>query len=226
MENPPLAVATHEEACAKVASRFSRPWLRYYVASKLRTDPVFPAAHELLRELREPLLDVGCGIGLLPFYLRERGFEQPITGLDLDGRKVREGKDVAAGHYKAISLIEHDVRTALPQFRGNIAVLDLLHYLEPSRQQSLLSELAAFVPPGATLLLRDSLRDGSVRFWLTYAAEIFAQTVLWNLSTPLHFPTRASLNEAFAEEGFAREERPAHGRTPFNNRLFIFRRKL
>ena len=73
MENPRDETTAHELACARVASRFPRGWLRSYVKSKLRRDPIFPAAYELLHGSKGPILDVGCGVGLLAFYLRERG---------------------------------------------------------------------------------------------------------------------------------------------------------
>ena len=222
----PGSFATHEQACERVSSLFRRPWLRHYVASKLRSDPVFPAAWQLLHQSEQPVLDVGCGVGLLPFYLRERGFEQPIVGLDVDVRKVREATAVATQRYAGIRFMEHDVAQQLADFSGNVALLDVLHYLQPHRQRTLLSELGACVPSGATLLLRDCPRDGSPRFWMTYAGERFAQTVSWNLGVPLHFPTRDSINASFATQDFARAEEPAYGGTPFNNRLFIFRRSL
>ena len=178
-----------------------------------------------MRESREPILDVGCGVGLLPFYLRERGFTRPVTGLEIDARKVQEGTQVARASYPDVQLRVHDVRDAMPPFRGNIALLDVLHYLEPSRQRSLLEELAALIPPGGILLVRDCPRDGSLRYWLTRVGEIFAQTISWNWKTPLHFPSRASINAAFPVEEFTREETPSWGGTPFNNRLFVFRRK-
>ena len=221
----PDSLPTHERACERVSSLFRRPWLRHYVASKLRSDPVFPAAWELLHQSTQPVLDVGCGVGLLAFYLRERGFEQPITGLDVDVRKVREASAVAAQRYANLHFMEHDVAEELADFSGNVALLDVLHYLEPLRQQTLLSELSACVPSGATLLLRDCPRDRSPRFWMTYAGERFAQTVSWNLGVPLHFPTRDSINASFAEGEFARAEEPAYGGTPFNNRLFTFQRR-
>ncbi len=43
----------------------------------------------------------------------------------------------------------------LPAFRGNIALLDVLHYLEPARQGPLLSTLAQCVPAEGMLFLRD-----------------------------------------------------------------------
>jgi 2-polyprenyl-3-methyl-5-hydroxy-6-metoxy-1,4-benzoquinol methylase len=224
MEIRNAGTAPHEQACERVASLFARPWLRHYVAGKLRSDPVFPAAWEVLRDSPEPILDVGCGVGLLPFYLRERGFAQAIIGVDADARKVREARKVSSRRYANLDFIEHDVANQLADFRGNVAVLDLIHYLQPQRQQTLLSELAMNVPAGATLLLRDCPRDGSARFWMTYAGEVFAQTISWNMGVPLHFPTRESINAPFHDHEFAREELPAYGGTPFNNRLFIFRR--
>jgi hypothetical protein len=161
----------------------------------------------------------------LAFYLRERGFEQPIVGVDVDVRKVREATTVATQRYAGLRFMKHDVAEALADFSGNVALFDVLHYLQPQRQETLLSELSACVPGGATLLLRDCPRDGSPRFWMTYAGERFAQTVSWNLGVPLHFPTRESINASFAEQEFARAEEPAYRGTPFNNRLFTFQRR-
>ena len=221
------APATHEDACDRVASFFSKRWLRHYVASKLRSDPVFPEVYDALRDSAEPIMDVGCGVGLLPFYLRERGLEQPITGFDIDERKVRQAQAIAEERYRGRSLnfFVHDVGDALPQFSGNVALLDVLHYLAPDRQRTLLHELAAMVTPAGLLVLRDCPRDGSLRFRLTRFGEFFAQAISWNIGVPLHFPTREAIVAPFREEEFTREEKPAWGGTPFNNRLFVFSRR-
>lgn len=216
----------HEEACRRVASRFAKPWLRHYVGSKLRSDPLFAAAFDALQASTLPILDIGCGVGLLAFYLRERGVTLPLTGLDIDARKIRAAKSVASESYDGLEFFEHDVQKPMPNFSGSVTVFDLLHYLAPARQKTLLTELAAAIPPGGLLLLRDCPRDDSARFWMTYAGEKFAQAIAWNVGVPLHFPTRESIHAAFPETEFAREEHPAWGGTPFNNRLFIFRRPL
>ena len=215
----------HEEACQRVASLFAARWLRHYVSSKLRSDTVFPAAFELLNGTREPNLDVGCGVGLLGFYLRERGSDARVVGVDTDGRKIRQGAAAAKGRYRDIEFIEQDARKELPPFQGNVALLDVLHYLAPADQAQLLSELAGRVAPGGLLLLRDAPREQTARFWTTYVGEVFAQTISWNIGAPLHFPTREWIAAAFDEKEFTREERPAWGGTPFNNRLFIFGRR-
>ena len=217
--------AGHEQACNRVAALFPARWLRHYVGSKLRSDPVFSAGFELLKDSTLPILDVGCGVGLLGFYLRERGWQSDVIGLDTDGRKIRHGSAAARERYGGLQFIEHDVRQALPPFRGNVALLDVLHYLAPADQRKLLEELASRVAPGGLLLLRDAPCETSARFWMTYAGEIFAQTISWNIGAPLHFPTRESIDAAFDPVEFTRDEQPAWGGTPFNNRLFVFRRR-
>ena len=215
----------HEQACDRVAALFRSRWLRHYVSSKLRSDPVFPAAFALLGHATDGILDVGCGVGLLGFYLRERGFEAPVIGIDTDARKIRQGIAAARDRYRGLEFIEHDVRKALPPFHGSVAMLDVLHYLAPPHQQQLLEQLAGCVAPEGVLLLRDAPREPTARFWATYAGEVFAQTISWNIGAPLHFPTRQSIDAAFDPREFTREERPAWGGTPFNNRLFVFRRR-
>jgi 2-polyprenyl-3-methyl-5-hydroxy-6-metoxy-1,4-benzoquinol methylase len=224
MENRGGEVSEHESACARVAAQFSERWLRGYVGSKLRRDPVYPAAYELFRGSDEPIEDIGCGLGLLAFYLRERGCWQPILGLDVDIRKIRRGISIAS-RYQDIDLRCQDIQGPMSAFSGNVALFDVLHYLPPTEQTSLLSRLARCVAPGGVLVIRDCPRDKSPRFWMTVAAEKFAQAVSWNLNTPLHFPSRERIAEAFHENEFTRESRPLWGATPFNNQLFVFRRK-
>jgi 2-polyprenyl-3-methyl-5-hydroxy-6-metoxy-1,4-benzoquinol methylase len=224
MENRRGEVSEHETACARVASRFPPPWLRGYVGSKLRRDPVYPAVYEVLRGSETPILDVGCGLGLLAFYLRERGCPQPLLGLDVDARKIRQGSGVAATAYRGVDLRHQDVTASMPVFSGNIALLDVLHYLPLSEQTGLLSRLAQCVAPGGLLVIRECPRDNTPRFWMTCAAEKFAQVISWNLNTSLHFPSRERIGGPFNSSEFVSESRPLWGATPFNNHLFIFRR--
>src|SRR5690606_9789718 len=53
----------------KLAAPFSTRWDRNYVAAKVKTDPLYGAVYDELRGSDLPLLDLGCGLGLLAFYL-------------------------------------------------------------------------------------------------------------------------------------------------------------
>ncbi|MGH7935523.1 MAG: hypothetical protein ACREF8_00755, partial [Chthoniobacterales bacterium] len=95
----------------------------------------------------------------------------------------------------------------------------------PDEQVQLLERLVPRVAPGGMLVIRDCPRDENPRFWLTFLAERFAQTTTWIVAAPLHFPTRERICSPFSPNEFSRSVEPLWGRTPFNNHLFIFRRR-
>jgi 2-polyprenyl-3-methyl-5-hydroxy-6-metoxy-1,4-benzoquinol methylase len=208
----------------RISSLFARRWMRFYSRGKLRHDPAFPTAFEKIGESSLPLLDIGCGVGLLAFYLRERGFAPEVLGLDVDERKIREGQVVAGQHYTGISLQTGDA-AALPEFSGNVAMLDVLHYLSPSAQQTALLEMAKRVAPGCWCFVRTTPNDGSWRFRFTQIEESFAQAISWMTRPVAAFPTLAHLESCFPATEFDADVRPLWGSTPFNSWLLAFRRR-
>jgi 2-polyprenyl-3-methyl-5-hydroxy-6-metoxy-1,4-benzoquinol methylase len=216
----------HDRACIEVAQRFPEKWLRMYAARKLKNDPVFTAAFELFRDRTGPILDIGCGVGLLGMYLRERGIEQAVIGIDCDRRKIARARETAArAKYRDLEFIDGDAQATPRDFRGDVVLFDVLHYIPAPQQTTLLEKIATCVSPGGVLAIRDAPRDPTPRFWVTYAGELFAQALSWNVAARLDFPSRETLRSAFDDREFKGESQPLWGRTPFNNHLFIFRRR-
>lgn len=204
----------------RIADRFASRFLRSYTRSKLRRDPIYRAAADLLRGSPLPLFDVGCGVGLLEFFLRESGFEPPIIGIDHDSRKIVAATAIAPA-YKALSFHTGDARDPVPH-GNNVALLDVLHYFSSDDQRRILRNAAAAVPPGGVVLIRDAVRDNSLRYRVTAVQERFSRAVRWLRADRLNFPTRAEITAPF--DGFTEEVLPMWGGTPFNNYLFVFRR--
>ncbi|HUF18048.1 MAG TPA: class I SAM-dependent methyltransferase [Thermoanaerobaculia bacterium] len=211
------------EIAERIASRFTSRWLRGYVRSKLARDPVYAAVYERLRDSPLPLLDIGCGIGLLAFYLRERGFEPPIAGIDMDDAKIKLARDAAEGRYAGLRFEQGDAREPQDGFRGNVALLDVVHYHDGIEQQRLLTNAERHAIPGAIVILRECPRDGSLRYRATYAEEWFATAIGWLRVPMLNFPTLDEVASVFRAKGYREEIRPLWGRTPFNNHLFVFK---
>jgi len=202
----------------EIASRYPTRLLRSYARVKIATDPAYNAVFDLLRDTSEPLLDIGCGVGLMEFYLRERGVRIPIVGIDHDRRKIEIARRVGNGDH-SVSFDVGDARSPV-QFRGNVVLLDVLHYFNDADQSVILHNAAA---AGGMIIIRDGIRDGSLRYRLTYAQETLARVGGWLKAERLHFPTRESI-ETSLNGDFREEVRPMFGRTPFNNYLFLFRR--
>lgn len=206
----------------RIARRYQSRWLQGYARGKLRSDPAFEAAFEAIRDTHLPVLDIGCGIGLFPLFLREKGFRELIVGIDLDEKKIAHAQRAASGE-PGIHLLVQDA-AATHEFVGNAVLLDVLHYIDRQQQLDLLERVAEQIAPGGVCVIRDTLRDGSWRFRATQLEELFMRAVSWMKSGVQHYPTLEEITAPFRRRGFAEEARPLWGRTPFNSYLFVFRR--
>lgn len=204
----------------RLAALYDRRALQGYVRWKVRTDPAYAAALEGLRGHEFPLVDLGCGVGLLAFYLREHGYSAPIVGVDFDARKIEVARS-AAQRYRGIDFIEGDARNPLPD-EHNVVILDILHYFDAASQQKILTNAARAVPPGGAVILRQPVRDDSWRYRLTAAVDSLARTVRWMKAESLNYPTREEVTRAFP--GFTQDIRPLWGRMPYNTYFFVFTR--
>lgn len=205
------------EIAERLASLYDGRALQGYARWKVRTDLAYSAVRDALRGHDAPLVDVGCGVGLLPLYLREHGHAAPILGIDFDQRKIDVARK-AAQHYEGIEFIAGDARDPLP--RGHdVILLDILHYFDSVSQQTILRNAAGAAD---VVVIRQGIRDGSWRHRFTALVDGLARVFRWMKAERLNFPTRAEIEAAFA--GFELEVRPLWGKMPYNSYLFVFRR--
>lgn len=216
-EQQSLAVAR------RIADRFPRRWHRNYVRSKLRFDPAYAAVAAVVAEGASPLLDIGCGLGLLGFHLRESGFGAGYRGVDFDEEKIAIARAIASRHGLDLAFDAGEAG-ALPPFSGHVALLDVLHYLPAAAQQRLLRDAAARVAPGAALILRNVLRERGWRFRLTVWEEYFLYASRWMRSPAVYYPERAEIEAPLRAAGLEPEVRPLWGNTPFNSFVIVARR--
>jgi predicted TPR repeat methyltransferase len=216
---------SHIDARQIAASYLPNRHLYWYCRCKLATDPLYDAVRDALRDASAPLLDVGCGIGLLAQCLRSAGFAAPYIGVDLDAAKLEAARRAAIRRgLQQIEFQHCDLTADFPAHRGSVALLDVLQYLEPGAQRSLLAHAARCLTADGLLVFRGGLDDGSWRAAVTRTADRFGHAVRW-----MRAPFKAQLepNELAATlrgVGLSAEFRPAWGRMPFNNWLIVARR--
>ncbi len=207
-----------------IAALFPGTWDRHYVAAKLRTDPMYATLAEQLRGSELPLLDIGCGLGLLAFYLRNEAIQVPIRGLDYDERKIKTAvRGSALCESRLLHFSHHDVRTGLPEHLGNVSILDILQFFTPVEQGTLLKLAASRVAPGGKLIIRSGLHDQSWRFKVTVLGDLLAKATFWMKAGPVHYPTADDFLQHLSPFGIV-EISPLWGNTPFNNHLILLTR--
>ena len=203
------------DVARRLASLYDRRDLRTYVRWKIAADRVYDAVLEQLKD--EPLVDIGCGVGLLPFFLREHEFRAPITGVDFDARKIDIARKAAAS-YRDIEFIAGDALRELPPY-PNVVMLDVLHYLDDDVRRQLLENVAR---NARLVVIRQGIRDKSWRYRMTAMVDAIGRGVRWMKADSLNYPSREQISDAF--DGFEERVTPLWGRTPYNNYLFVFRR--
>jgi len=203
----------------RAAERFRhKRVLHGYAKGKTKWDPAYAAVADLLRAPNRPLLDIGCGVGLLAAFLRESGCVQPIIGIEPDAAKIQIAVERVAGAYPSLEFFVGDARS-LPEFSGDIVMLDVLHYMDPDVQRSVLEHIASRICPGGRALIRTTFRDGSWRYCATMLEEAFVRVTGWIRGGRCHFPTREAVIDPFKGPQWKVSVTPMWGRTPFNSHL-------
>ncbi|NLW95362.1 MAG: methyltransferase domain-containing protein [Xanthomonadaceae bacterium] len=196
----------------------------YYTLAKLRTDPLYPGVLDALCGHEAPLLDLGCGLGLLAHALRRDGRRMPYLGVDIDAPKIARARRIAerAG-LAGVRFDVVDLAAGYPPHRGSVAILDVLQFLTRAQQAALLDAAIAMLAPGAVLVMRAALDDGGRRIRRTRAGDRFAALTGWMPDRPRHYPTVDELRARFDAAGLEADIRPWFGNTPFNNWLVVAR---
>ena len=211
----------------RFARAFPGPNARWYVTGKVASDPLYPAVLQVLKDTTPPLLDLGCGMGVLSFYLRAHGFENFIHGIDYDHRKIEAARHVLQNsHQTGLTFSQGDARDGLPAHHGSVSILDILQYFPPTDQARLLTAAASRISHEGVLVIRSGLETPGWRFRFTRWNDRMANRLRWMQAAPVHYPTQESLVTTLAAAGLTGTLHPLHGRTPFNNWLGVFRRRM
>jgi uncharacterized protein (DUF2062 family) len=177
--------AATQAAIERTVARYARARRadRYYVASKLVSDPVLEQISSLEGDFGR-VVDVACGRGQLGLALLELGRARSLVGFDLDPRKI-ETAQTAAGADACFEVA--DARQATIPEADSLLLIDVLHYLEPAERQRLLGRAAASVSPGGRLLLRELDAGRGRRAWPAMLAEKLARRSGVNRGATLSF---------------------------------------
>lgn len=225
----PLPVTSGHVEADRLFRLYPTRFLRSYSYWKVRTDPLYRAVSDRLQAAPgEPLLDLGCGAGLLAFYLKLAGHPGPIQGLDLDLPKIETARHIAATHWPDLTFAAADFETWSPaSFAGHVTLLDVLQYLPAASQARLLQKAASCLThPSHRLIIRNGLEDDSWRAAVTRATDHMARWIRWMVRSPTAHPTRSLIESTLTEAGLAVEFTPLWGSTPFNNYLIVARRRV
>jgi len=196
----------------------------WYARIKLATDPLYAGVIDALRDSREPLLDLGCGIGLLAHWLRASGFAADYHGVDNDAAKLEAAvESTRHAQLDRVSFTHVDLASGFPEHEGSVTLLDVLQFVPPAEHARLIDAAIDSLTIDSVLVIRSGLQRPGWRLRLTRAVDRFSRWWGWMNAGPQRYPQRADLEAAFEARGVEAEFEPLRGRTPFENWLIVVR---
>jgi SAM-dependent methyltransferase len=227
---------------ARAAARF-RPAGRgpyYFARGKLGGDPVFAA---LLRDGRiasdARIVDIGCGLGILAALLAAaeqcdprsasewpQTWAPPPRGWTLRGFDLRTDA-IAAGQRGLFDVSDRvllsvgDVREVTLPECDIVVMLDVLHYVDPVAQRTLLTNAYSALASGGTLLLRVGDAAPNWRFRFTAAVDWWVKFAREGSRPQLQWRSLAEWTSLLEAIGFSIAAQPMSEGTLFANVLLI-----
>lgn len=216
------------------AGHFAKHWAR----GKLGRDPIFFSV--LCRgALGEGMrwLDLGCGQLLFgALFLEARALaragrwpaEWPappaafaLCGIELSAREVRRARRALGAEAR---VEQGDLRDAQLPRADAIALVDVIHYLEPPAQDMLLRKIERALAPGGLFLFRicDAAAGWPAR--VTRLGDHFATLTKGGIPRRLYGRTAAEWRRALEKLGFSAAPEPMSQGTPFANVLLVARK--
>jgi uncharacterized protein (DUF2062 family) len=140
------ALEAFDDALPAVSRRY-----RFYAAWKLRLDSIYAMVVPLLKGRRE-VLDLGAGMGLLAFFVRQASPQTKLRCVEWDAGKAQAARQLLG---PAAEVVTGDARTAELGTPDTIVLMDVLHYIPIEEQRAWLDRCVGALAPGALLLVRE-----------------------------------------------------------------------
>jgi SAM-dependent methyltransferase len=194
---------------------------RFYVAGKLRHDPVYADVLARAGGGFGHVIDAGCGRGQLGVLLLEAGAAETVLGLDWNAAHVKQARQAANG------LAFRAERRNLARAPGlpaadTVFLIDLLYQLDTAAQDALL--MSACRSARSRVVVRAPDIAAGVRSAISRGLEVAGRRVWPHAGAHVNPRPIGDLAETLSAAGFTVTEAACWRGTPFANRLVVGQR--
>jgi len=123
-----------------------------------------------------------------------------------------------------VEIVDGDARTFALPASGTVLLLDVLHMMPRSDQETLLGRAAAALEPGGAVIIREADAAGGPRFVMVRAGNRLKALVTGNWRQRFAFRSHDEWTALLRRFGLRVEAQQAGQGTPFANLLVIGRR--
>lgn len=155
---------------------YKGPVTEWYLRIKMRMENYYKPFHTII-PAEAVVTDIGCGYGPLCFMLGLLSPDRVVNGIDYDSEKIEMAKSswISGGN---INFTCADALTCNLPLSDVIVINDVLHYLLPEQQESLIIRSVNSLKPGGFIILRDGDSERERDHRITKLTEWFSIKIL------------------------------------------------
>lgn len=145
------------------------------------------------------IIDLGCGDGLVAYYLAQHGPRRQVVGIDLDPDKINHARSLKPRLPNLRFIVADIARVDLRQVQGCL-VSDVLHHLPKKHQLQLLHHISHQLKSGVICVIKEADTNDFIRSrltrlwdWLLYPHDqinYYASQTLIKLMRQLRFSVK------------------------------------
>ncbi|MEI7499424.1 MAG: MMPL family transporter [Bacteroidota bacterium] len=202
------------------------PILEWYMRVKLKLENNYEIYNQLM-PVKGEILDLGCGYGFISYMLMFTGDERRITGVDFDSEKIKVANNCFSKNSR-INFAFSDVSDYKITPKEGFLLCDVLHYLSPARQESLLRNCFSNLNPGGTILIREANSELENRHKKSQLTEFLSTRIGFNKTQTsekqLYFTSAEKIRKMAEESGMSMEV--IDNKKVTSNNLYVLRHTL
>ena len=156
---------------------YKGPILEWYVRIKMRFEAKNFENYDKQIGDRRNIVDFGCGLGYLGYYLHYRNDQRVILGVDYDEEKIA----IAAHGYdkkENLNFMAQDIRAVELENPDVVFFNDVLHYLTREEQFKVLNDTVGRLADNGIIFIRDGITDMAERHALTSKTEKYSTKIV------------------------------------------------
>ena len=151
---------------------YKGPVLEWYMRVKTKLEKNYGPFHKLV-PLEGKILDIGCGYGFMSYMLYFLSRKREITGIDYDEEKI-ETANHCFSKTESINFFYSDVMGFDFENYDAIILADMLHYLQPTKQDEVIEKCIMHCNPGGSIIIRDGDKEVAEEHKKTELTEFFS----------------------------------------------------